>query len=412
MSFRVVVTGTGVISPLGNSTGEFWSGLVQGKCGIGTIDRFDTERFKVHVAGQIRDFDPLVFMEQPEARRMDLYSQYAMGSAVQAAKQAGIDKDAGGERMGVYMGSGIGGIITNGREAERLASGGPNRVSPLLVPMMIANIASGLIAIRYNAKGPVLPVVTACATGTHSVGEAYRAIKHGYADIIFAGGSEAPLMPLALAGFINCMALSLNPDPMTACRPFDKQRDGFIMAEGAGCLVLEELDHALERGADILAEVVGYCNTCDAYHITAPDPEAASSAACIAGCLKEGGIAPEELGYINAHGTSTPLNDKTETQAIKKAMGKAAYKTAISSTKSMTGHMLGAAGAVEAIATVMALKEGILPPTINHNEPDEACDLDYVPNTSRKADILYALSNSLGFGGHNAAVAFKKWQGV
>jgi len=405
---RVVVTGLGVVSPVGNNVADFWSSLTAGKCGIGYITRFDTEEFKVKIAAEVKDFDPSGIMDKAEIRRSDLFVRYAVVAANEAVLDSGIegmDKD----RLGVYIGSGIGGIGTLVQESNKLDTQGPRKVSPFLVPMMIANMAAGQVAMNFGARGPCLPVVTACATSSHAIGEAYRAIAHGYADAILAGGAEAPLIPLAIAGFTSSMALSLRNDPLNSSIPFDKRRDGFVMGEGAGVLVLEEYGHAMARKAPIYAEICGYGNTCDAYHITSPLPDGSSAANAISGAMREAGLRGGEVLYINAHGTSTPLNDKTETLAIKKALGEeAAHRAFISSTKSMTGHMLGAAGAAEAIACVMALRDGMAPPTIGYQEPDPQCDLDYVPNQARKADLTAALSISLGFGGHNACLAFRK----
>lgn len=404
---RVVITGMGVISPVGNELNTFWDSLIAGKCGIGFITKFDTTDYKVKIAAEVKDFDALLYMDKNEKRRTDLYAQYAMASAAQAVEDSGLS-DINPERLGVYFGSGIGGINTFVAECEKLFTNGPRKVSPLFVPMMIANIAAGNIAIRFGAQGPCLPVVTACATSSHAIGEAFRAIKYGVADAIIAGGAEAAIIPLAIAGFTNMMALSVRSDPADSSIPFDKRRDGFVMGEGAGALVLEEYEHAKKRGAKIYAEISGYGNTCDAYHITAPHPEAIGGGKAITDAIAEAGMREAGGIYINAHGTSTPLNDISETIAIKNALGEKAYSAMVSSTKSMTGHMLGGAGAVEAIASVMALYTGMVPPTIGYKEPDEECDLDYVPNTARKADLDLALSLSLGFGGHNACLAFTK----
>ena len=409
MERRVVVTGMGVVSPVGNDLNSYWDSLVNGRSGIGMITRFDTTDYKVKIAAEVKDFDPLQYLAKPELRKTDLYSQYAIAAAAQAMEDSGIQGKVAPERLGVYVGSGIGGIITTVTEVEKSVKNGPRRVSPYMIPMMIGNMATGMIAMRHNAQGPSLPVVTACATSTNAVGEAYRAIRYGYADAIIAGGSEAPIVGIAVAGFTSCMALSTNPDPATACRPFDKNRDGFIMGEGAAVLILEEYQHALDRGARIYGEVAGYGNTNDAYHMTAPHPEGRGAAEAIRQAAQQAGITSGEGLYINAHGTSTPLNDKGETLAIKLALGEeAARKAAISSTKSMTGHMLGATGAAEAIASLMAIYNGIVPPTVNLVEPDEECDLDYTPLTARKMEVTAALSTSLGFGGHNGCLAFKK----
>lgn len=404
---RVVITGLGIISPVGNNIPDYFENLCQGVCGIGPITHFDTEGYKVHLAAEVKDFNPADYGLE-NTRRMDLYTQYAMAAAKQAAEDSGILGSIQPERLGVYVGSGIGGIHTFAAETEKLLNRGPGRVSPLFIPMMIANIAAGNIAMAMDAQGPCLPVVTACATSTHTIGEAFHAIAHGYADAIFAGGSEAAVEPLAIAGFTNCQALSLSEDANAASLPFDARRKGFVIGEGAGILVLEEYEHAKARGAKIYAEICGYGNTCDAHHITAPRPDGQCASRAIQLAAQEAGMSDADSIYINAHGTGTPLNDSSETTAIKQALGdQAAKKAAISSTKSMTGHMLGAAGAAEAIVCVLALKEGILPPTIHYEQPDPACDLDYVPNTARKAQASLALSTSLGFGGHNACLAFR-----
>lgn len=411
---RVVVTGMGVISPVGNDIPTFWDSLVSGKNGISLITRYDTENHKVKVAAEVKDFEPTLYMEKSALRKTDLFTQYAVGAATQAVEDSGIIGQVNEERFGVYIGSGVGGLITTVEQIGRYNEGGEKKVSPFLIPMMIGNIAAGTVAIKYHAQGPCLPVVSACATSTHAIGEAYRAIKHGYADAILAGGSEAAIVSVGISGFTNCKALSTAPDPESACMPFDKRRHGFVMGEGAGVLVLEEYEHAKARGAKIYGEISGYGNTCDAYHITAPHPDGAGSSRAIAealnGALELTGLSLDSAQvYINAHGTSTPLNDKTETMAIKIALGEEhARKAIISSTKSMTGHMLGATGAVEAIASLLAMENGIIPPTINYKEPDPECDLDYTPNVARKAVIDLALSPSLGFGGHNGCLAFTK----
>lgn len=406
---RVVVTGLGVVSPIGNTVSEFWDNLVAGKNGIDYITRFDTTDYKVKVAAEVKDYDPALYMEKTEIRKTDLFVQYALGAASQAVSDSGIYEKVEPERFGVYFGSGIGGFETFTEEHSKLLEKGPKRVSPMFVPKMISNIAAGNIAIKFNAQGPCLSVTTACATSTSCIGEAFRAIRYGYADAVIAGGSEASITPLAVAGFTNCMALSTSEDKDAASIPFDKRRNGFVMGEGAGAIVLEEYEHAKARGAKIYCEIAGYGSTCDAYHVTAPRGDALGGANAIAFAVSEAGMENEDKIYINAHGTSTPLNDKTETLAIKKALGEEKARLAhISSTKSMTGHMLGAAGAVEAIASVLALESGIIPPTIGYVEPDEECDLDYTPNESKKAEINLALSTSLGFGGHNACVAFVK----
>ncbi len=408
---RVVITGLGVISPVGKSVAEFARSLREGVCGIGPITRFDTTDHKAKLAAEVKDFDPLsAFDSVPEARRADLYTQYAMAAAREAMEDSGIMGHIDPHRMGVYVGSGIGGMSTFVTETLKLHDRGPARVSPLFIPMMIGNMAAGAISIRYGLKGPTLPVVTACATSTNTIGEAYRAIKHGYADAIIAGGAEATISPLACAGFVNCQALSLSDDPTAASLPFDARRAGFVMGEGAGMLVLESYDHAVARGATIYAELCGYGNTADAYHMTAPDPAGEGAITAIRLATEEAGITAADAPYVyvNAHGTGTALNDKTETAALKAVFDEAAYDLHISSTKSMTGHMLGATGAVEAIASVLALRDGIVPPTINLTVPDPDCDLNYTPQHAVKADLVAAISTSLGFGGHNACIALRK----
>lgn len=407
---RVVVTGMGAITPVGNDVNTFWENLIAGVNGIDRLTKFDTTNYKAKLAAEVKNFDPAVYLEKSEIRKNDLFSQYAIAAASQAVADSNIMDAIDPQRFGVYFGSGTGGLETGSNEVEKLLNIGPKKVSPFYIPMMIANIAAGNIAIRFNAQGPCIPVVTACATGTNSIGEAFRAIRHGYADAIIAGGSEAAITPIGVAGFTNCLALTTTEDISSASIPFDKRRSGFVIGEGAGALVLEEYEHAVQRGANIYAEICGYGSTCDAYHITAPNPEAISSAKAIENAIKESGMENETKIYINAHGTSTPLNDKSETLAIKRALGEKAYKALVSSTKSMTGHMLGAAGAVEAIVAILAIKNGIVPPTIGLLEPDPECDLDYVPNIARNAEIKLALSTSLGFGGHNACVAFTKVQ--
>ena len=404
---RVVITGMGALTPVGNNVPAFWEGLLAGKNGIGPVTRFDTAEYKAKLAAEVKGFDPETVLEKPEIRKTDRFVQYALAAAKEAMADSGIIGQVAPERLGVY--SGIGGFETCDSEHTKLIEKGPRRVSPHFIPMMIANIAAGTIAIKYGATGPCLPVTTACATGTNAVGEAFRAVRYGYADAILAGGSEAAITPMGFAGFINCMALSTSEDPEAASIPFDKRRGGFVMGEGAGALLLEEYEHAKARGAKIYAEISGYGCTCDAYHVTAPHPEAEGGARAIRLAVEETGKTPDAARvYINAHGTSTPLNDKAETAAIKKVFGADAYRVLVSSTKSMTGHMLGAAGAVEAIAAVLALRDGVAPPTIGYKEPDPDCDLDYVPNQAREAALDMALSVSLGFGGHNACVAFTK----
>ena len=406
---RVVVTGMGVISPIGNNIQTFWENLTAGRVGIGPITKFDTEKFKVKLAAEVRDFDPGVYMSRSDISHSDLYAQFAVAAAAQAVEDSGVIGTLPPERVGVSIGTGIGGIKTFMTEYRKLLEKGPRRVSPFFIPMMIANMAAGTIAIRYQCKGAAMPAVTACASGNNALGEAMRAIRHGYADAMIAGGAEATVNEISAAGFTNMQALSLETDPLTACLPFDKRRSGFVMGEGAAVLVLEEYEHAKARGAKIYAELCGYGSTCDAYHITAPQPEAEGGAAAMKLALEEAGWQPGQRVYVNAHGTGTPLNDKAETLAVKKAMGEEeARRALISSTKSVTGHMLGAAGAVEAVASVLALREGLIPPTVGLNEPDPECDLDYVPNQARQAEVDLVLSNSLGFGGHNACLAFRK----
>ncbi len=409
---RVVVTGMGVITPVGNDLDTFWDSLKKGVCGVDKIKRFDASGLKVSLDAEVKDFNPKDYYDSmQEIRKSDLYMQYAMAAAGQAVKQSGIlESDLDKERFGVYIGSGIGGINTTIREQNKLRDKGPEMVSPFFVPMMISNMAAGAVSIKFGAKGPTLPVVTACATSTHTIGEAYRAIKHGYADAIIAGGSEASINELAMAGFVNCQALNLAENPEEGSLPFDKRRGGFVMGEGAGILILEEYNHAKKRGAKILAEVVGYGNTADAYHITAPDPEGSGAIRAIKNAVEEAGIGDGDEIYINAHGTGTHLNDAMETKAIKAVFGKKAYDLHISSTKSMTGHMMGATGAVEAIASVLALEDGIIPPTINYKEKDEECDLNYTVNEAANVPVEYAISTSLGFGGHNACIAFKRYE--
>ena len=408
MDRRVVITGMGVVSPVGCGREAFRAALENGVCGIAPITRFDTAGFKVKVAAEVKDFDPLMYLSKIETRKMDLYTRYAVTAACEAVEMAGIVGTVDPAEFGVYYGSGIGGFETFVEEHDTLLARGPGRVSPMFIPKMIGNIAAGHIAIRFGAKGPCICITTACATGTGAIGEAYRAIRHGYCEAVVAGGAEATIHPLAVAGFQNMTALSLSEDPMRASIPFDRDRAGFVMGEGAGALVLETLEHAEARGAGILAEVAGYGSTCDAHHVTAPDPEAEASGRAFSQALKEAGWRSGESVYVNAHGTGTPLNDVTETRAIRRAFGEEADKVVVSSTKSMTGHMLGAAGAVEAIAAVNALRSGIVPPTIHLDNPDPECDLDYTPNKARKTDPTLALSSSLGFGGHNSVIALRK----
>ena len=412
MERRVVITGLGAICPVGNTVADFWESLKAGKSGLNFIQGYDDVDLPVRIVAQVKDFDPIANgLERADVRKMDLYCQYAIAAANQAVKDSGLVSGENIEpgRFGVYVGSGIGGISAFVRETGKYLEEGARRISPLFIPTMIANIASGNIAIRHKAEGPCLPVVTACATGTPSVGEAYHAIKFGFADAIITGGAEAAVHPLAIGGFANSRALTSAETLEDACTPFDARRSGFTMADGAGVLVLEEYEHAVKRGATIYAEVAGFGNTCDAHHYTAPRPDGIPASKAIRMALDEAGYTSADTLYINAHGTSTPLNDKTETYAIKLALGEEdARRALISSTKSMTGHMLGAAGGIELIATALAVKHGIVPPTINYREPDPECDLNYVPNKAVEVNVTMAASNSLGFGGHNACVVLKK----
>lgn len=406
---RVVVTGLGAVTPVGNDVETMWNSLINGVSGVDVITNFDTSDLKVKIAAQVKDFDATKYIEKKEIRKTDLYTQYAVAAAQQAIDDSGIMGTIAEDRFGVYVGAGIGGMHAFTDNVLAMDKGGARKVSPYFVPMMIANIAAGTVAIRFKAKGVCVPIVTACATGSHSIGEAFHAIKNGYADAIIAGGAEAAVTPLSIAGFSNCKALTTNPDPKTASVPFDKRRDGFVIGEGAGVLILEEYEHAKARGAKIYAEICGYGNTCDAHHITAPDPEAEGPSRAIKLAFEEAQVTDSDVIYINAHGTSTPLNDKTETKAIKLALGEErAREINISSTKSMTGHMLGAAGGVEGVVAALAIKEGIIPPTIGYEVPDEECDLNYTPNKAEKKDITVAASTSLGFGGHNACIVFRK----
>ncbi len=419
-SRRVVVTGMGALTPLGNTVEEFWSGLTQGKSGVGPITKFDAQtktaggeyQYVTRIAAEVRGFDELKYVDKKDARRFDAYLKYAMACSVMAVEDSGLDTGkVDGTRFGVIIGSGIGGIQTLLSNYDALRDKGPDRVSPFFIPMMIVNMAPGLVSMRFGAKGPNSSVVTACATGNHALGDAFRLIQRGDADVMIAGGAEAIIIPLTIAGFCSMRAMSTrNDDPQKASRPFEKDRDGFVCGEGGGILVLESLEHARGRDARIYGEIVGYGMTGDAHHMTAPDPEGDGAARAMAGALKDAGLTPGDIGYINAHGTSTPYNDKFETLAIKRVFGEHARRLAVSSTKSMTGHLLGAAGGIEAIATVLALQHGLLPPTINYETPDPECDLDYVPNQARKQDIETALSNAFGFGGTNATLAFRKYR--
>ncbi len=411
MERRVVITGMGAVTPIGNNVGEFWDGLKSGKCGIDFIKSFDASECKAKVAGELKDFDPTVAVDKKEVKRMDKYSLYAMAAATEAVESSGIDLSTiDHDRFGVMIGSGIGGLCTIEEQAIKMHDKGPGRIGPMFIPMAIGNMAAGNVAIKYNATGTCIDVVTACATSTNCIGEAYRNIKHGYSDYILAGGAEASVCELGIGGFAALKALSTSEDPKKASTPFDKDRDGFVMGEGSGVLFMETLESAQARGAKILAEVVGYGSTCDAHHITSPTVEGPAKA--MKAAMAEAGIDKTEVGYINAHGTSTAANDKNETAAIKLAFGEDVAKGInISSTKSMTGHLLGATGAVEAIACVLAMNNSFVPPTIGYTTPDEECDLNYTVNTGVERDIKYALSNTLGFGGHNAVLCLKKWEG-
>jgi 3-oxoacyl-[acyl-carrier-protein] synthase II len=408
---RVVITGMSVITPIGDDIEEFWSALLAGNSGTSLLTAFSTEGYASKIAAEVRDFNPEDFLDKKELRRMDRFVQFATVAAVKAVNDANIDINEDlADRVGVIIGSGIGGIHTFEEQSRILFEKGPRRVSPFFIPMIIPNMAAGQISIIIGARGPNWSAVTACASGAHAIGEAFKVIQRGQADCMVAGGAEASITPLAFAGFSSAGALSkCNEVPEKASRPFDLKRDGFVMGEGSGVVVLEELSFAQARGAKIYGEVIGYGASGDAYHITAPHPKAVGGISSIKMALNDGGVQPEQVGYINAHGTSTPQNDRLETMAIKAAFGEHAYKLGISSTKSMTGHMLGAAGAVEAIVCLLAIQKGILPPTINYETPDPECDLDYIPNTPRKQQIDYAISNSLGFGGHNACLLFKRF---
>jgi 3-oxoacyl-[acyl-carrier-protein] synthase II len=408
---RVVVTGIGAVTPLGNDAGTTWNNIIEGVSGIGPITRLNADEFPAKVAAEVKEFNVENFIDRKDARKMDRFTHYAVAASLMAVKDSGLEiTDENAPRVGVWIGSGIGGMETFEQQHETFMNRGYRRVSPFFVPMMIPDMATGQVSITLGARGFNSCTVTACATGTNSIGDAFKVIQRGDADVMVTGGAEAPITKMSFAGFCANTALSTNQDPQKASRPFDKDRDGFVMGEGAGIVVLEDLEHALARGAKIYAEIVGYGATGDAYHITAPAPEGEGGARAMKMALDDAGLAPEEVGYINAHGTSTEYNDKFETMAIKTVFGEHAYKLAVSSTKSMTGHLLGAAGGIEAIFTILALKEGILPPTINLDTPDPDCDLDYVPNAARKQEVNAAISNSLGFGGHNATIAFRKYE--
>lgn len=408
---RVVITGMGAITPIGKNVEEFWKNAKEGVCGVDKITLFDTTDYKVRIGAEVKDFDPTEYIDRKEAKRMDRYNQLAVVAADEAVKDSGVDLEkVESNKFGVLIGSGIGGIRTTELEYEKIITNKPKRVSPFAIPMLISNMASGTIAIKYGAKGHCTTVVTACASGTNAIGEAFRKIKYGEQDIMITGGAEAAITPLALAGFANMTALSNSEDIKRASIPFDKERDGFVIGEGAGMVIIESLEHAQKRGAKIYAEIVGYGATCDAYHITAPSPDGEGAINCMKMAIDEADISPDKISYVNAHGTSTPANDPTETKAIKTVLGEHAYKIPVNSTKSMTGHLLGAAGGIETIICAKSLIEGFIHPTIGYKVKDEECDLDYVPNQGRKLDIKYALSNSLGFGGHNATLVFKRWE--
>ena len=406
---RVVITGMGAITPVGNDVESYWAALKAGKCGIGPITRFDASEFKVKLAAEVKDFDVTQYVDKREARRMDANCHFALAAAQQAVDQAGLKEgNFDPYRTGVIFGSGVGGLHVTEIEIPKLNEKGPGRVSPLCIPEMIANMAAAYISMRFGFRGENFCPVSACATGNHAIGEAMRAIRHGYQDVVVCGGTENGIIPISMAGFQNMKAVHLGDDPSCASIPFDARRSGFVMGEGAGCLVLESLTHAQARGAAILAEVAGYGATGDAYHITSPDPACDTAARAIANAIADAGLTPADVDYINAHGTSTPLNEKYETLAIKKAFGEAARQVKVSSTKSMTGHLLGGAAAIEAVACVMAIRDGVVPPTIGYEQPDPECDLDVTPNQAVSMPVRVAISNSLGFGGHNACILFKK----
>lgn len=412
MEKRVVITGLGCITPIGNNVQEFWKGIQEGKCGIDPITAFDTTEHKVHLAGEVKNFNPEDYIDKKEAKRMDRYTQFALVAAKEVMQDSNLNvEEIDATRFGVIVGSGIGGLITTETGTTVLNEKGPARVSPFFIPMAISNMAAGNVSIEVGAKGQSFCLTTACASGTDSIGEAFRMIKHGYQDIIIAGGTEAPITPIAVAGFANMKALSTTEDKTRASIPFDKERNGFVMGEGCGLIMLEELEHAKKRGAEIYAEIVGYGASSDSYHITSPAPNGEGGARAMTLAMEDAKIKPEQITYINAHGTSTHLNDAGETAAVKTAFGEASKTVMMSSTKGNTGHLLGAAGGVEAIACIKAIETGTVPPTINYKTPDEECDLDIVPNAPRKAKIQYAMSNSLGFGGHNGSIIFKKYEG-
>ena len=411
MERRVVITGLGVITPIGNNVESFWQGIKTNKCGIEKITEFDTAKFKVKLAGEVKDYNPEEYFDKRNCKRLDKFSQFAIIASKEAMKDSGITpENTDMNRVGIVISSGIGGLYTIEKENEHYIEKGPDRVSPMYIPMSICNMAAGNVAIELGTKGESISVVTACAGGTHSIGEAYRMIKHGYEDAIFAGGTEASITPTGIAGFTNIKALSQSEDPNRASIPFDKERNGFVMGEGAGILVLEELEHAKNRKAKIYAEIVGYGATSDSYHITSPSPDGEGAARAMIRAMECNNIKPEDITYVNAHGTSTYLNDVGETKAIKLAFGEASKKLMVSSTKGNTGHLLGAAGGIEAVVCVKAIEDNFVPPTINYKVLDEECDLDVVPNKGRYVKVNYAMSNSLGFGGHNSSVIFKKYK--
>ena len=411
MERRVVITGLGAITPIGNNVQDFWEGIKEGKCGIDEITHFDASEYKVKLAAEVKDYNPEDYFDRKAAKRLDTFSQFAIIAAKEAWTDSRLDKETENmERVGVILGSGIGGLETMEKEMANIHQKGPDRVSPMFIPMNIANMAAGNVAIELGAKGESIAMVTACASGTHCVGESFRMIKNGYQDVVIAGGTEATITPIGIAGFTNIKALSQATDKNRASIPFDKERSGFVMGEGAGIVILEELEHALKRNAKIYAEVVGYGATSDAYHITSPAPGGEGGARAMKIAMEEANVKPEEIIYINAHGTSTHLNDSCETAAIKTALGEASKKVMVSSTKGHTGHLLGAAGGVEAVVCAKSVEEGFVPATINYKVPDEECDLDIVPNEGRKVDVKYAMSNSLGFGGHNATILLKKYE--
>ena len=411
MERRVVITGLGAITPIGNNTDEFWKGIKEGKCGIDEITHFDTTNFKVKLAAEVKGYNPEDYFDRRSAKRLDKFSQYAIVASKEAWNDSKLDKEKEDmTRVGVILGSGIGGLETIDKEIAVLLQKGPDRVSPMFIPMIIGNMAAGNVSIELGAKGESLSMVSACATGTHSIGESFRMIKNGYQDIVITGGTEAAISPSGIAGFTNIKALSQATDKNRASIPFDKERNGFVMGEGAGIVILEELEHAKNRGAKIYAEIVGYGATSDAYHITSPAPGGEGGARAMVLAMEEAKVKPEEITYINAHGTSTHLNDSGETTAIKTALGEASKKVMVSSTKSNIGHLLGAAGGVEAVICAKAVEEGYVPATINYKVPDEECDLDIVPNEGRDVEVKYAMSNSLGFGGHNATILLKKYE--